>query len=162
MPRVGAFSVLAVDDPPHALNARARRDRVLRPAKRLRLKLVDQDELAKTLELKLTSSGARGCARLPQLCRRSERRPSRRTPGSLRVNGLLSDGRYGCLRRLLRLLSRFLGVCLLRRRFLCHGCLRLLSFGLFQCPTFLRGFADSLPASLTQFSILLCRFGRGW
>jgi hypothetical protein len=43
---------LAVYDAPHALNARARLDRVLWPAKRLRLKLVDQDELAKIPELK--------------------------------------------------------------------------------------------------------------
>src|ERR1035441_6591294 len=81
----------------------------------------------------------------------------RRTPGLLRASGLLSGGRHGCLSRLLRLLPRFLGNCFLRRRFLCDGCLRLLSFGLFQCPTFFRGFADRLPASLTQFSLLLGR-----
>ena len=52
MSRAGAFSVLAFYDAPHALNARARRDRVLRPAKRLHLKLVDQDELARIPELK--------------------------------------------------------------------------------------------------------------
>ena len=62
---------MAFYDAPHALNARARRDRVLWPAKRLRLKLVDQDELAKLPELRWTSNGARGCsacvATLPQV-----------------------------------------------------------------------------------------------
>jgi hypothetical protein len=43
---------LAFYDAPQALNARVRRDRVLWPAKRLRLKSVDQDELAKLPELK--------------------------------------------------------------------------------------------------------------
>jgi hypothetical protein len=48
----GAPKLMQIYDAPHALNARARRDRVLWLVKRLRLKSVDQDELKKIPELK--------------------------------------------------------------------------------------------------------------